>query len=59
MRWPQPAAGGFGPPQWASDADLLTDRSASEDYDADAVGQRGVGFVRLNQLTVEHLTGVR
>ena len=38
--------------------DLLADRSAWEDYDADAVGARGYGFVRLNQLAVEHLTGV-
>ena len=39
--------------------DLLADRSAWEDYDADAVGVPGYGFVRLNQLAVEHLTGVR
>ena len=26
---------------------------------ADAVGERGYGFVRLNQLAVEHLIGVR
>ena len=39
--------------------DLLADRSAWEDYDADAVGERGYGFVRLNQLAVEHLTGAR
>ena len=40
-------------------ADLLADRSAWEDYDVDAVGERGLGFVRLNQLAVEHLTGAR
>ena len=39
--------------------DLLADRSAWEDYDAEAVGERGYGFVRLNQLAVEHLTGAR
>ena len=39
--------------------DLLADRSAWEDYDADAIGVGGYGFVRLNQLAVEHLTGVR
>jgi xylose isomerase len=38
--------------------DLLPDRAAWEDYDADAVGERGLGFVRLNQLAVVHLTGV-
>ena len=36
---------------------LLADRSAYEDFDADAVGMRGYGFVRLNQLAVEHLLG--
>ena len=40
-------------------ADLLADRSAFEDFDADAVGARGAGFVRLNQLAVEHLLGAR
>ncbi|MEV1289924.1 xylose isomerase [Micromonospora sp. NPDC049679] len=39
--------------------DLLADRSAFEDFDADAVGARGFGFVRLNQLAVEHLLGAR
>ena len=39
--------------------DLLADRSAFEDYDVDAAGAQGYGFVRLNQLAVEHLTGVR
>ncbi len=39
--------------------DLLADRSAWEDYDPDAVGARGYGFVRLNQLAVDHLTGAR
>jgi xylose isomerase len=40
-------------------ADLLADRSAFEDFDAEAAGARGGGFVRLNQLAVEHLLGAR
>jgi xylose isomerase len=39
--------------------DLLADRSAYEDFDADAAGERGGGYVRLNQLAVEHLLGAR
>ncbi|HTZ42925.1 MAG TPA: xylose isomerase [Jatrophihabitans sp.] len=39
--------------------DLLADRSAFEDFDADKVGVAGYGFVRLNQLALEHLTGAR
>ena len=39
--------------------DLLADRSAWEDYDVDAVGARRLGFVRLDQLALEHLTGAR
>jgi len=39
--------------------DLLADRSAFEDYDADAVGQRGYGYSQLDQLAVEHLMGAR
>ena len=39
--------------------DLLADRSAFEDYDVDAAGGQGYGFVRLNQLAVEHLLGAR
>ena len=39
--------------------DLLADRSAFEDFDADALGARGYGFVRLNQLALEHLLGAR
>lgn len=39
--------------------DLLADRSAYEEYDAGAAAQRGYGFVRLSQLALEHLTGVR
>jgi xylose isomerase len=39
--------------------DLLIDRTAFEDFDADAVGEKGYGFVRLNQLALEHLLGAR
>jgi xylose isomerase len=39
--------------------DLLTDRSAFEDFDAEAAGAPGLGAVRLNQLGVEHLMGAR
>jgi len=39
--------------------ELLADRSAFEDFDPDAAGRRGYGFVRLQQLAVEHLTGAR
>ncbi|PWR06406.1 xylose isomerase [Micromonospora acroterricola] len=38
---------------------LLADRSAFEEFDVDAVAARGFGFVRLNQLAVEHLLGAR
>ncbi|MBO3739777.1 xylose isomerase [Actinoplanes flavus] len=40
-------------------ADLLADRSAFEDFDADAAGAQGYGFVKLNQLAIEHLIGAR
>jgi xylose isomerase len=36
-------------------ADLLADRSAFEDFDADATAERGYGFVALSQLALEHL----
>ena len=39
--------------------DLLADRSAFEDFDADAVGVPGYGFGALDQLAVEHLMGAR
>ena len=39
--------------------DLLADRSAFEDFDADAAGVQGYGYVRLSQLAVEHLLGAR
>ncbi len=40
-------------------AGLLADRGAYEDFDADAVGGPGYGFVRLNQLAIEHLLRAR
>lgn len=40
-------------------ADLLADRSAYEDFDAEAVAQRGYGYVALDQLAVEHVLGAR
>ncbi|HXS63492.1 MAG TPA: xylose isomerase [Streptosporangiaceae bacterium] len=40
-------------------ADLLADRSAMEDFDVDAAGEPGYGFVRLNQLAIEHLLRAR
>jgi xylose isomerase len=40
-------------------ADLLADRSAFEDFDADAAGARGYAVARLNQLALEHLLGAR
>jgi xylose isomerase len=39
--------------------DILADSSAFEDFDPDAAGERGYGFVRLNQLALEHLIGAR
>jgi xylose isomerase len=35
--------------------DLLNDRSAFEDFDADAVGKPGYGFVKLHQLAIDHV----
>src|SRR5699024_9291698 len=40
-------------------ADLLADRSTYEDFDADAAGERNYGFVRLQQLAMQHLLGFR
>ncbi|MBO4162877.1 MULTISPECIES: xylose isomerase [Micromonospora] len=40
-------------------AGLLADRSAFEEFDVDATAAKGFGFVRLNQLAVEHLLGAR
>ncbi len=39
--------------------DLLADRSSFEDYDAEQAAEHGFGFVRLNQLAIEHLLGAR
>lgn len=40
--------------------DIIADRSAYEDFDADAYfNAKGFGFVRLQQLTIEHLLGAR
>lgn len=38
-------------------SDLLADRSAFEEFDADAAGARDYGFVRLHQLAMRHLMG--
>ena len=38
---------------------LLADRSALEDFDAEAAGARRGGQVRLSQLALEHLLGAR
>ena len=35
--------------------DLLSDRTAFEDFDPDAVADHGFGFVKLNQLAIDHL----
>jgi xylose isomerase len=40
-------------------ADLLEDRTAFETYDVDGPGERGYGFIHLNQLALEHLLGAR
>ncbi|MBD0743740.1 xylose isomerase [Streptomyces sp. CBMA152] len=40
-------------------AGLLADRSAFEDFDAEAAGARGMAFERLDQLALDHLLGVR
>ena len=39
-------------------ADFVADRSAFEDYDPTPAAERDYGFVRLNQLAVEHILGV-
>ncbi|WP_420120836.1 xylose isomerase [Nakamurella sp.] len=39
--------------------DLLADRSAFEDYDADKAAEHSYAFVHLNQLAVEHALGAR
>jgi xylose isomerase len=40
-------------------ADLRGDLTAYEQFDPDSPGRRGYGFVRLNQLAVDHLLGAR
>jgi xylose isomerase len=40
-------------------AGLLADRSAFENFDPDAAGAPGYGFVGLNQLAIEHLLKAR
>jgi xylose isomerase len=40
-------------------ADLLGDRTAFEDFAADAKGERSHGATRLDQLALEHLLGAR
>jgi xylose isomerase len=40
--------------------DLLADRTSYEEFDPDAYfGAKGFGFVRLNQLALEHILGAR
>ena len=40
-------------------SELLADRSAFEEFDAEAAAERGHGVSRLDQLFVEHLLGAR
>ena len=40
-------------------SDLLADPTAWENYDVDGPGERGYGFIHLNQLALEHLLGAR
>jgi xylose isomerase len=35
--------------------DLIADRSAFEEFDADAAGAQGYGFVKLHQLAIDHV----
>lgn len=39
-------------------AQLLADRAAFEEFDAEAAGERGMAFERLDQLAMDHLMGV-
>jgi xylose isomerase len=41
--------------QGESYTDFRNDRSAFEDFDPDAVGARGYGFVKLHQLAIDHV----
>jgi xylose isomerase len=38
---------------------LLSDRSAFEDYDLDPARKQGYGFAKIQRLAIEHLLGVR
>jgi xylose isomerase len=38
---------------------LIADKNAFEDFDVDAAGAQGYGFVHLSQLALEHLLGAR
>ncbi len=60
-RWPRSrSCAGRPSTPGESYRDLLADRSAMEDFDAQSYfGARGFGFVRLNQLAIEHLLGAR
>ena len=40
-------------------ADLIAEPEDFSDIDVPALGQKGAGFVRLNQLAIEHLLGAR
>jgi xylose isomerase len=40
-------------------ADLRADASSYEEFDPEIAGARGYGFVRLNQLAIDHLLGAR
>ena len=41
-------------------AELIADTSSYEEFDADAyMGGKGFGFVKLQQLFIEHLLGAR
>ncbi|WAP51388.1 xylose isomerase [Arthrobacter sp. ATA002] len=42
-----------------STADFLADTASFEDFDAEKAAGRSFGFVRLNQLALEHLMGAR
>ncbi|MBV7432847.1 xylose isomerase [Dermabacteraceae bacterium P13115] len=39
--------------------DVLADRSAYEEFDAEKAGERNYGFVRLQQLAMQHLLGFK
>ncbi len=55
--WPSLATPTLGPGEAV--ADLLADRSAYEDFDPAAAGQREVNIEHLDQLALEHILGVR